>query len=410
MHYINRISFLSIKYLLQHFPCVAILGARQVGKTTLLKQIFPESPFFDLEKQADYQRIQADPDFFFSQYSEPIIIDESQILPNIFSALRVAIDNKRAVNGRYLISGSSSPELLRHINESLAGRIAIFHLQGFSLDESWEIMENPLYTYLKEKDFQAITRLKPHITSQQLLKSCLMGAYPEPFLKHQENPDIFQLWMNNYLQSYIQRDVRNVFPGLNIQNYHRFVAMMARASGQILNASEFARSLDISQPTVKFYFQIADGTFVWRMLPSYQKNMTKRLVKMPKGHMRDSGLLNFILKNTNLEELQTHPLFGRIWESFIIEEMIKGFNDRLIPVTSYYYRTGNHAEIDLILEGPFGVLPIEIKSGVTLPERSLTVLKQFVKDHQLSLGVVINNAQEVCWLSEHILQLPAGCL
>jgi predicted AAA+ superfamily ATPase len=135
MHGIKRTAVDSICELLKRFPCVAILGARQVGKTTILKQVLPNARLFDLENRNDFQRIQSDPDFFLSQQKEPIAIDEAQLLPEFFSALRVAIDADRTTNGRFLISGSSSPELLKHITETLAGRIALFELNGFSLEE-----------------------------------------------------------------------------------------------------------------------------------------------------------------------------------------------------------------------------------------------------------------------------------
>lgn len=410
MHDLERTALKSIHLLLEHFPCVAILGTRQVGKTTLLKQVLPKAPFFDLEKRSDFERIQRDPDFFLSQYNQPIVIDESQIFPGIFPALRVAIDAKRHKNGQFLISGSGSPDLLHHINESLAGRIATFELGGFSLEESWGRTISPFYGKVTGSKFEELKTLKPVISTQTLLESCLFGGYPEPFLKHRENEKVFSLWMENYFQSYIKRDIRNIFTGLNIQNYQRFVTMLAGASGQILNASEFARSLDVSQPTAKFYFQIAHGTFVWRMLPSYRKNTIKRVIKMPKGHMRDTGLLNHILGNQTVEQMQNHPLFGRIWETFIIETLIKGFHNSLIPVEPYFYRTSNQAEIDLILEGGAWTIPVEIKSGTVTPKKRLTNLENFVREHNLPFGLLINNAQEVTLLTKKILQIPAGCL
>jgi len=410
MHDIKRSAVESICFLLNNFPCVAILGARQIGKTTLLKQVLPKAPFFDMEKQADFGRISRDPDFFLSQYENPIVIDEAQLLPELFSDLRVKIDTNRNKNGQYLISGSSSPELLTKISESLAGRIAIFELGGFSLEESWKKSGNPLYQYLAKKNTAKIISLKPQLSNMQLLESCLTGSYPEPFLKYRNEPKTFSLWMENYFRSYIERDVRGIFPGLNIDHYKRFVSMLAGTSGQILNASEFARSLNVSQPTVKSYFQIAHGTFVWRILPSYQKNINKRTIKMPKGHMRDSGLLNYVLKNRDTDLLQIHPLYGRIWETFIIEEIIKGFQNKLISTEPFFYRTSNQAEIDLILEGEFGTLPIKIKSGALTSKQSIMALKQFVEDHNLPFGIVINQARENIWLTKKILQLSAGCL
>lgn len=410
MYGIKRTCIESIHYLLKHFPCVAIVGARQVGKTTLLKQVLPDVPFFDMERRQDFERIKRDPDFFLSQVNTPIIIDESQLLPQLFPALRVAIDEKRNVNGRFLMSGSSSPELLKQINESLAGRIALFELSGFSLEETTDKNSSVFYPAIASKKFNNLLSLKVRFSAVDLLKNCLLGSYPEPCLKYPKNPKAFSLWMENYFQSYIRRDIRNMFPGLNIESYQRFVAMLSGSSGTILNASEFARSLDVSQPTIKSYFAIAHGTFLWRTIPSYQKNIVKRVIKMPKGHVRDTGLLNYMLKINDVEELQGNVLFGRIWEIFIIEQMLKGFKNNLIRLEPFYYRTNNQAEIDLILEGDFGILPVEIKTGTVISEKKIIALNQFVIDHNLPIGIVINNAKEVCWITKKILQIPAGCL
>jgi predicted AAA+ superfamily ATPase len=407
---IKRVGLERIRYLFNHFPCVAVLGARQVGKTTLLGQILPHGPRFDLEKQGDFDRIQRDPDFFLSQYKEPISIDEAQMLPALFPALRVAIDADRKRAGRYLLSGSSSPALLTQLTESLAGRLAVFELGGLTLEEVEGDSSGPLYESLMKGDTHGLAALKPHRTTGQLLEKCVKGGYPEPFLKYRKDPKLFSLWMDSYFQTYIQRDIRALFPGLDIQSYRKFIPMLAGASGQLLNLSEFARSLAVSQPTVRSYLDIAHGTFVWRLLPGYHKNVVKRVVKMPRGHMRDSGLVNHLLRNRSVEDFSSHPLSGRVWEGFVIEEVLNGFANRLMAVESFFYRTHNGAEIDLVLEGDFGLLPIEIKLGARTPPSALTALREFVDEHRLPFGIVINNATETAWLEKKIIQIPAGCL
>lgn len=410
MHEIKRTPIHTIRHLLKNFPCVAIIGARQVGKTTFVKQVLPSSPIYDLEKRSDYERIKHDPDFFLSQQKTPIIIDESQVLPELFPAIRVAIDNDRKHNGRYLLTGSSSPVLINKITESLAGRIAIFELGGFSLEEQWEVNLSPLYEHINNRDFSKLEKLNSRFSNDQLFTSCFLGTYPEPFLKYRKDRTGFSIWMENYFQTYIKRDVRGLFPGLNINTYQRFISMLSSSSGQMLNFSEFARSLDVSQPTAKLYFDIAHGTFIWRMLQSYQKNVKKRVTKMPKGQMRDTGLLNYLLSIPSVDAFYSHPLVGRIWETFIIEQIIKGFTNLSIPFHLYYYRTSNKAEIDLVLEGDFGLIPIEIKLGTICSNKNLYALKSFIKDYDAKIGLVINNSSETAWLSKNILQIPAGCL
>lgn len=405
MSYKKRTITASIHYLLNNFPAVAILGARQVGKSTLLQQILPDAVFFDLERDSDFQRINDDPSLLLQEVNRPIIFDEAQLSPSLFRALRVAIDKQRDQTGQFLLSGSSSPQLLRHISETLAGRIAIVELDPLSWHEiKANNINNKLISALAKPE--KMMSLKPTVNKQELLSLCLYGGYPEPVLKRKDKK-FFRLWMENYLKTYVERDIRVLFPQLNINAYKRFIQMLAFSSGEIINASKFARSLDISQPTVKHYFEIIEGTFLWRRIPSYQKNVRKRIVKMPKGHIRDTGLINYFLRLQSENDMKAHPQFGQIWEIFITEQIIRHFKNNLENVEYYYYRTQNQAEIDLIIETDYGLIPIEIKSGSVTTKRQITTLEKFIKEHKCRYGLVINNGDEIYKLSSNIYQLPA---
>ncbi|MCB1214799.1 MAG: DUF4143 domain-containing protein [Deltaproteobacteria bacterium] len=199
--------------------------------------------------------------------------------------------------------------------------------------------------------------------------------------------------MENYRSTYLNRDLRKLFPKLNITRYRRFLNMLARLSGSVVKKSDLARSLDISEPTVKEYIEIADGTFLWRNLPSFEHSIEKSTVKMPRGHMRDSGLCHYLLKLSSLNDLENDPILGSSFESFVVEEIIKGIQATgLSPFTYHYYRTKNGVEIDCIIEGPKTVFPIEIKYGLSVPRRKLANLENFVAKHKLEFGILINNA------------------
>ena len=403
MSKIKRSCVKSIGYLLKKFPVVAILGARQVGKTTLLKELRPQAPFFDLERPEDFDRIERDPTFFLEQFDECLVIDEAQMMPKLFHALRVRVDQKRDEKGQFLISGSSSPELLQNISESLAGRIAFFELLPFGIHESWQCASNCLPLNIGSKKIELPQ--SPTCSRKQIEQSFLYGGYPDAFL-NREDKTFFINWMNNYQMSYLNRDIRSLFPSLNLQAYQRFLSMLADSGGEQLNYSIFARALDVSQPTVKSYFQIAQGSFLWRGLPSYEKNIKKRVSKMPKGHLVDSGINNFLLQLNNRERLYSSKRIGLLWQSFVTDQLLRMFKDHLIPVTGYYYRTHNGDEIDLIVEGPFDPLPVEIKLGTSVSSRQLKILDRFIREHKLPLGIVINNARKACWISEKIAQIP----
>jgi len=407
LSYLSRDLSPTISYLLSNFPVVAVLGSRQVGKSTLLRHTLPDAAFFDLERDADYQRVNDDPALLLQEVDTPIIFDEAQLSPALFRALRVAVDEKRDQSGQFLISGSSSPDLLQQISETLAGRIAILELDPLTWHEVLERPANDILVALANPN--TLTQLQSNKSKQELLTLCLNGGYPEPVI-NQGDRRFYRLWMENYLKTYVERDVRALFPQLNLDAYKRFIQMLAFSSGDIINMANFARSLDVSQPTVKKYLEIVEGTFLWRRLPSYQKNMSKRLVKMSKGHLRDTGLINYMLRIQNENDMKAHPQFGQLWEIFVTEQLIRHFKNNAERVEYFYYRTHNQAEVDLVLETDSILIPIEIKAGSVTTKRQLTSLQQFVEEHDCPYGLVINNGDEVFKLSDSIYQLPAVCL
>ena len=402
-----RFAFDKINQYLSYFPVVIILGARQCGKTTLAKMLRPDWHYIDLDNPADLERFKAqDPVFFLNHYDRDLIIDEAQAYPEVFNILRGIIDKNRTQKGRFILTGSSSPDLLKHASNSLAGRIALVDLGTLVPSEQWQQPTPLFYEYFQEKRPQSeLSSLTTSITKTQVHQAWLKGGYPEPV--SQPDPLFFDYWMAEYQKSYLFRDVASLFPRLNHQAYHRFLSILARLSGTILNKSELARSIEISEPSIKDYLQIASGTFLWRSIPSFENHRLRQVVKMPKGHFRDSGLVNYLLRIKTLDDLFLHPNVGHLFESFVIETLIKYLE--ILPVTNwqpYYYRTKHGAEVDLVLEGHFGTIPIEIKLGETVGARNLTTLNRFIEEMQCELGILINQAQDIRWLSEKVIQIP----
>ena len=404
MPYLQRAAIKSIKELLKLFPCVAILGARQVGKSFLLKQLFPKTRIYDFEDEDDLSLAQASVKTFIQSSGIPLVIDEAQLLPELFKSLRVETDRNRKENGRFIITGSSSPQLLTDISESLAGRIAIFELNNLSLEEAYSKNSSDFARSIDK--LEKLKKLKPRYTKKELDDLVFFGQYPEPFIKRQNNK-FHKLWMKNYFKTYVDRDVRSLFPGLKLETYKRFIKMLAYSSGNPVNISDISKSLDVSQPTVKSYLEIAEGTFLWRNIKSYEKNLNTRVIKASKGYIRDTGLINYSLGLKNIDELKLHPKFGSIWEIFVIEQIIKSFQNNLIENEYLYLRTKNKAEIDLIIEGESGLIPIEIKSGTDTDPRKLISLKNFIHITKASHGILINTADEIRMLTDSIIQVPA---
>ena len=400
-----------IDRLLSIFPVVMLIGARQTGKTTLSRAIRPAWHYFDLENAATYDFITRDYDFFFREYPRHVILDEAQECPDVFRQLRGIVDQNRRETGRFILTGSSSPELLKQASDSLAGRIAIVELGTLKMNEIRQQPLPPFYRIFEEglstDSLDFIKFLKCSI--EDVIALFLRGGYPEPVLAGDDY--FYSNWMENYYRTYINRDIKKLFPRLDTIRYRRFVAMLSSLSGTIINKAQLGRSVDVSEVTIRDYLEIADKTFFWRTLPSYETTKNKSTVKMPKGIIRDSGLNHYLAGIDTRDKLLRAPQVGHNFESYIIEELIKGI--QATPVTRwdyFYYRTKNRVELDLILVGSFGILPVEIKFGQQTTRQQIRPLQQFVQQHDLPFGIIINNSNQVCMLSDRIIQIPAGCV
>jgi len=411
MTYLNRNQQDMVNQLLMVFPVVLIIGARQVGKTTLARMSRPDWRYFDLQHGSDFDFITGDFDFFFREYPRHLIIDEAQESPQLFRELRGVIDADRTCKNRFILTGSSSPDILSEVVDSLAGRVGVIELGSCKRNE---IDGEPISDFYRIFSGQcdadtllALKKLTPSTTD--VLPALLRGGYPEPVLLHDSTA--YFAWMDNYFKTYIARDVRRLFPRLDMVKYRRFITMLASLSGTIINKAQLGRAVDVSEVSIRDYLDIAHHTLIWRNIPSYASTATRSTVKMPKGILRDSGLLNYLANITDRERLVRSPLVGQIFESFVIEEILKGLAASNIARWNYfYYRTRNGAEIDLVLEGSFGLVPIEIKFGTSTRLKQISALSRFVREQQLPFGIVINQSSEVRMLSKHIVQVPAGAI
>jgi uncharacterized protein len=407
---IQRNIACQLKELLKLFPVVVILGTRQCGKTTLAQDITDQWHYFDLENMEHLLRIQRDPGFFLQQYPEKLIIDEAQNYPELFAALRCAIDADRQKKGRYILTGSSSPLLHKHLSESLAGRVATVELMPLKANEMYQVPLSPFYHIfmqkLKKENIPNMVNVP--LSLAQMQEHWLRGGYPEPRLA--QNNAFYFRWLQEYRDAYIYRDIKQLFPQLNITAFQRFLTLLGHLSGKIINKNDLARALEVGEKSIRDYLKIVEGAFLWRTLPSYESKI-RSIVKMPKGYLRDPGLLHFLLKISDLDELYGHPIAGCSFESFVIEEIMKGIaNTGVTNWEAYYYRTRAGVEVDLVLAGYFGLLPIEIKMGRVVHSRQLSHLHTFIRENHCPFGILINQSQEVTWLTETILQLPVGCL
>jgi len=332
--YIERLIKSVIIKSLNTTAVTAILGARQIGKTTLVKQLLKETKdtlYLDIEKPSDRNKLTDAESFFKINNNKTICLDEIQLLPKIFPVLRSIIDDDE-YNIKFLITGSASPDMLRQSSESLAGRIAFFELTPFLLKEI-------LNKNIKLEDYW------------------LKGGFPLSILSKDE--DLSNDWRKNFILTFLERDLRNF--GFNIppETLNRLWKMIAHLNGQILNYSQLSNSLGYSDTTIRKYIDILSKTYMLRILPTYHINIKKRLIKSPKIYIKDTGILNSLLNINDFNELYSHPVYGSSWEVLCIENIINTFK----RWEAYYYRTSNGNEIDLVLTKANSKIAIEFKTS-----------------------------------------------
>ena len=407
----ERILSKKITRLLEMFPVVAIVGSRQCGKSTLVKQLRPDWKYYDLESPDDYQLVSSDPVAFFTLNSENVIIDEAQQYPELFRVLRGVVDSDRQRKGRFILTGSSSPDIVKGITESLAGRIATVEMWPFKQCEYFETELPELYGLLANDTVMPndFLQLRTSLHLDQAMHVWFNGGFPEPLIESENNTDFHLQWMENYIMNYVSRDIRMLFPRLHIHNFKRFLTLLAQFSGHQLNMSDMARALEISVSTIRDYLDIIHQTFLWRNLEPYTKNQLKKVQKAKKGFFRDQGLLHNFLKINDLNSLLIHPVAGFSFESFVIEEIIRGLQATMATQLEFnYYRTIDKSEIDLIIDGRSGPVPVEIKLNSTVNRTALRGLKNFLTDTKTKYAILINRGKRIELLTDQIIQIPVN--
>lgn len=400
---------LATRYL-NTFPVLCLIGPRQAGKTSFAKHLRPTWQYFDLEKPSDFDLIAGSTELFLEQYPEHIIIDEAQQLPELFKTLRGVIDSKREVKGRFILTGSSSPELIAHLSDSLAGRIGIIQIGTLKANEIYQVPLSNFYNIFAEvSSKQTIKIQQPNLSNEQMRHCWLYGGYPEPVLAN--NITMYKDWMDNYYATYINRDIAQLFPRLNKLAYQRFISTLSSLSGTIINKADLARAIEIGEKTISEYLQIAEQTFIWNNINYDVDSAVKSLVKRSKGYISDSGLRHYLQKVYDLDALFRSAHVGHSFESFVIDEIIKGITAAGINNVDYcYYRTAKGAEVDLVIRTPANKIPVEIKMAKSVPLKELSALTKYISDNELSFGLLINQSDRMVWVTENILQVPIGCL
>ncbi len=354
---IKRESEKILYELFESFPVVTITGPRQSGKTTLVKNSFPEMPYASLENPTTREFADTDPIAFLNQYPEGAILDEIQRVPKLISYIQTIVDEKQQ-NGVFILTGSNQFEYINSIDQSLAGRTGILKLLPFSYNELFAEKTHKL-------DEVLYSGFYPRIHDQKI----------KPVNFH-----------SAYLSTYLERDVRQISKIHDLSLFQKFIGLCAGRTGQILNKSGLGNECGISNKTVEEWLSILEASFIIYRLRPYYKNLNKRLIKAPKLYFYDTGLVCYLLRIEDVSQIINHPLRGEIFETFIISEFIKkrlhfGRNDNI-----FYFRESNGNEIDIIIDTGSGPIPVEIKSAQTVNPSMFKNLKYFSRIEKEAKG------------------------
>lgn len=385
MRYIPRQIFPKFHEAMQAFPALLLTGPRQSGKTTFLKEeILPLGyQIHYLDDLTTRLFIKEDPLGFLQAYSPPLIFDEIQYAPEILPLVKRRIDENRRP-GQWILTGSQQFQLMQNITESLAGRIAIFSLLPFSLSESLQAA-----------------------AEYSLAEWIYTGGYPEVVVIQRGAQQ--GLWMNSYLQTYLERDVRNLRQVGDLNQFERFVKAIAARSSQILNYSEISRDIGISVPTAKQWISVLEASQVIYLLSPYFRNFGKRLFKAPKVYMVDTGLLAALLGYRNGMEILNGPLAGAFFETAIVSELLKWFANAGLKPALYYWRTRDGQEIDLLIEIAGKLFPAEIKLTATPTKSHLKGferIKAIMPDYLHEQSLLICTVEKETPLPFNTIALP----
>ena len=364
------------------YPVVAVTGPRQSGKTTLCRDIFPEYSYVNLEKPDTRQYAMDDPNGFLAQFAKPVILDEVQRVPELFSYIMPLADEHHRM-GEFILSGSQNFHLQSAISQSLAGRCATVKLLPFSFRE---INGRP------NLDVFNLDRLNPHVpeNASNPFEHIFRGSYP-PLYDRKIRPSG---WYAQYAQSYLERDVRSLVNVGDLETFERFLRLTAGRSGQILNMDSLASDVGVSPVTVKRWISLLSASYIVFLLKPHYRNFNKRLIKTPKLYFYDTGLLCYLLNIRSASDLELHSQRGHIFETYIVSEFVKACFNAGIEPPLYYWRDSQGHEIDLIIENGENLFPIEIKSGQTVSDSLFDGLNYWRELDKSNSGMLIYGGSE----------------
>lgn len=399
--YIHRSLEPVLKKAVKQFPAVVLTGPRQAGKTTILKKLFGSAyQYVSLEPPDVRAAAESDPRGFIELYSAPIIFDEIQYAPELLFYIKEKIDEQRSKYGQFILTGSQNILLSQQVAETLAGRAALLRLLPLSYIE---IAKRPLDSFVWEDEKGALKRKKFPV--KDFWKLMLRGGYPE-LTEHPEKD--FSLWHGSYIQTYLERDVRNLRQIGDLTQFQLFLRAVAARSGQLFQISDVAGDIGLSVNTIKAWLGILEATYQIIILRPYFSNANKRLVKTPKVYFTDVGTLCYLTGLRDIEHLLAGPMAGPIVETYIVSEIYKRISNQGIEPQMYFWRTSTGTEVDILIEEQGSLIPIEVKAISTPKAKMASGIISLQKDMKKPVrnGYVIHLGDMQLPLAEKVKALP----
>ena len=391
------------------FPVVMITGPRQVGKTTLFADCKDEERGYvsldDLEARALAQH---DPGLFIQTYPAPIIIDEIQYAPNLFSYIKQAVD-KQKKNGLYWLTGSQKFHLMKGVYESLAGRVALVNLLGLSQSElKGHANQHPFLPTKEWIEQQQQAHTATAANTPEVFQRIFKGSFPRLYQEAETPRDLFY---QSYIATYIQRDVKDILAITDETAFLRYIQAVAARTGTLLNYADIARDVGIDQKTAKAWLSVLESAGLVYLLKPYYNNVNKRLVKAPKIYFLDTGLCTYLTKWPTPETLQAGAMSGALFETYVVIQILTSYWHNGLEAPCYYYRDKEKREIDLLLEQGNTIYPVEIKKTAT-PSKSASKHFSALEGLKINIGygTVICCTEKASPLSDTVTALPVDYL